>query len=430
MKRSLLLIILACLTLSVWGQPPSVEIITPVSGYYAIVQPDQGLFLVDTSNGNLEQLVSSPIASNPVWANHLSHLAYTDQGRLRSIDIETMTIKDIIDTPQSLDIAYSWNYDDSQILHLAYYLGEQAIDIVDINTNVVIDSLFQFRRGDPVYDFSTTHIPWANSTLVYTVFDTAKWNPTYSDWLLLRVRTMSTDPSAINYGNYSINVLFNIDTREIISLDETLGLQIQSDWLSWHANGKHILLYSYSTDDEIIVDIAEFLPESHQVTLVDQALSELETNPVEWAGISDLFISVGTSIDGKQIVYLNLLNNQRLYTQEILQLDAIYQGGTWKFTGTPEEAAQISCIFDETLPTRLEIGVQAQVAFTDGTPSRLRSEPSTWGDVVQSLPEGTAFEIIGGYMCGSGYRWWQVQLADGTQGWIAEASETEYWISP
>jgi hypothetical protein len=46
------------------------------------------------------------------------------------------------------------------------------------------------------------------------------------------------------------------------------------------------------------------------------------------------------------------------------------------------------------------------------------------------MPEHTSFDVIGASWCVDGYRWWQIQLDDGTTGYAAEASADEYWLEP
>ncbi len=77
-------------------------------------------------------------------------------------------------------------------------------------------------------------------------------------------------------------------------------------------------------------------------------------------------------------------------------------------------------------PRRLEIGMRARVTFTDGSSLRVRTAPD--GGIIRELPEGTAFDIIGGSECSSGYYWWQIQLDDNTVGWSAEGIGDSYFI--
>ncbi len=74
------------------------------------------------------------------------------------------------------------------------------------------------------------------------------------------------------------------------------------------------------------------------------------------------------------------------------------------------------------------VGILGRVTFTDGSPTRLRSEPSTNSSVVVEMPEGTTFEVIGGPECGGDYTWWQLKLDDGTIGWAAEGNSKKYFI--
>ena len=49
------------------------------------------------------------------------------------------------------------------------------------------------------------------------------------------------------------------------------------------------------------------------------------------------------------------------------------------------------------------------------------------------LPEGMAFDVVGGPACINGdsyYRFWQIELADGTVGWAAEADNDDYFMEP
>ncbi|HEX2619726.1 MAG TPA: SH3 domain-containing protein, partial [Phototrophicaceae bacterium] len=57
-------------------------------------------------------------------------------------------------------------------------------------------------------------------------------------------------------------------------------------------------------------------------------------------------------------------------------------------------------------------------------------EPGVYNDVITQMPEHTSFDVIGASWCVDGYRWWQIQLDDGTTGYAAEASADEYWLEP
>ena len=78
--------------------------------------------------------------------------------------------------------------------------------------------------------------------------------------------------------------------------------------------------------------------------------------------------------------------------------------------------------------SRLSIGMNVRVTFTDGTPLLVRTNPGE--SIVTSISEGTEFSVIGGPLCLDGYTWWEIELADGTIGWSAEGDSEDYYIEP
>lgn len=100
-----------------------------------------------------------------------------------------------------------------------------------------------------------------------------------------------------------------------------------------------------------------------------------------------------------------------------------------------EEKPPFSC--PSAPPTRLTVGDIARVTFTDGTSTRLRSEPESGNNQVASLGEGAEFEIIGGPVCSErpgrndAYIYWEVTVfANGLTGWVAEGDFEDYYIEP
>jgi len=99
---------------------------------------------------------------------------------------------------------------------------------------------------------------------------------------------------------------------------------------------------------------------------------------------------------------------------------------------TPEPPAGETCA---TVPARLSIGMTAVVVSN----LNFRSSPGiAYADANWLLtnPAGTRLEVVGGPECipfGVGaYRWWQVRLDDGREGWSAEGSATGagYFLEP
>ncbi|NDJ87121.1 MAG: hypothetical protein GYB66_14680, partial [Chloroflexi bacterium] len=81
--------------------------------------------------------------------------------------------------------------------------------------------------------------------------------------------------------------------------------------------------------------------------------------------------------------------------------------------------------------TRLMVGAQAQVAFDDPRPTRVRAEPNLGGEILTEYDPGVTFEIRGGPLCADGYLWWQIyNPEDNVEGWMAEGSSENYFIEP
>jgi hypothetical protein len=88
--------------------------------------------------------------------------------------------------------------------------------------------------------------------------------------------------------------------------------------------------------------------------------------------------------------------------------------------------------------TRLHVGDTARISFTDGTSTLLRSKPEAGDNVIDKLPEGIEFEIIGGPICYSrpgrsdAYVYWEVQVPsrNNRTGWAAEGDFDAYYIEP
>jgi hypothetical protein len=66
----------------------------------------------------------------------------------------------------------------------------------------------------------------------------------------------------------------------------------------------------------------------------------------------------------------------------------------------------------------LASGGAAVVANTGGTGVNMRDAPSTGGNVVDTLADGTALTITGESVDADGYTWWPVKTEDGTEGYI------------
>ncbi|NCF66711.1 MAG: SH3 domain-containing protein [Chloroflexi bacterium] len=82
------------------------------------------------------------------------------------------------------------------------------------------------------------------------------------------------------------------------------------------------------------------------------------------------------------------------------------------FTPIPTPDAAIA-------PPQVTIGFYAAVANTDGLGVTVRGGPSTRNVALLVAEEGALVMVLGGPEAGDGFEWWQIQLADGTEGWAA-----------
>jgi hypothetical protein len=83
---------------------------------------------------------------------------------------------------------------------------------------------------------------------------------------------------------------------------------------------------------------------------------------------------------------------------------------------------------------RLHIGLRAVITYHDFKPKNLRAEPNRDAEVLYSLLDGIAVDIIGGPACANGLNWWQVRVVgrEDVVGWVAEGGTAAggYWLIP
>jgi hypothetical protein len=71
-------------------------------------------------------------------------------------------------------------------------------------------------------------------------------------------------------------------------------------------------------------------------------------------------------------------------------------------------------------------------AMLPGYANRVRSRPSTVGDILSQLNSGMMFKILEGPVCADGFVYWRVEHASipGGSGWTAEVDLAEYFVEP
>jgi hypothetical protein len=117
-------------------------------------------------------------------------------------------------------------------------------------------------------------------------------------------------------------------------------------------------------------------------------------------------------------------------------LDFTYEG--WaadaESGGTPlmiDETARNASVCLSPLP--LTVGGRAYVDYRDQELKNLRAAPSADAELVASLLDGIALDVIGGPFCSEGLNWWQVRVVPRPEvtGWIAEGGNgPDAWLAP
>lgn len=151
-----------------------------------------------------------------------------------------------------------------------------------------------------------------------------------------------------------------------------------------------------------------------------------ERMPWRWLGMGVVVTIVGVVIIGALVLSLLVRKplSVSLPTPTIIRLGIPdFEGGTATPllptatpipTFTPPPTPDLSIA-----PETITSGYYAQVANTDNIGVSLRGGPSTDNIRLELVPEGEVILVIGGPQEGSGFVWWQVKLADGTEGWVA-----------
>jgi len=79
---------------------------------------------------------------------------------------------------------------------------------------------------------------------------------------------------------------------------------------------------------------------------------------------------------------------------------------------------------------RLIPGEQGRVTLDPPLPSRVRAEPHTGGQYLDSIPPGRVFNVLSGPLCDDESRWWWLVRSGDLEGWMAEGAEGIYYLEP
>jgi len=111
-------------------------------------------------------------------------------------------------------------------------------------------------------------------------------------------------------------------------------------------------------------------------------------------------------------------------------------GNQSQSSNTNQNPKSIGAVLCQNAPaSRISIGSTAQRATnTRYGNGRVRSGPGQGNPITRTANFGEVFTIIGGPACGGASTWWQVQFADGFNGWMMEgfmeSDGPDYYIDP
>lgn len=84
-----------------------------------------------------------------------------------------------------------------------------------------------------------------------------------------------------------------------------------------------------------------------------------------------------------------------------------------------------------TLPTRLSIGMKAEVTTSGMAPQlSLRAHPSLSAEKVHVIAAGRDMVVLDGPVCADDSYWWYIRSEQGFEGWSREGDHEDYWIDP
>lgn len=434
---------------SVLAQITDVEVILPINGQFVFDDNGSQIYLIDTFSGHPSLIVNyadGRLVRHHIFSPQGDQIAYL-QGRVAStiFDINLMSSQEIQVFPGRERLFYPMSWVNSNILYYNPILGAPGTGTYTLNlmdtTTEDLSLIFSYDAGQITSDFP---LPTGINQFRFSSIRHTALNPIYDEWLVIQLEgsdptQIVTDHNGTHELNVRVNVLWNYVSGEMLSLDHLFSeLVDQSSILVWKADGKYLLVPTYQ-QRSFYYDIVHFHNVGGNWSLDRVIQTQMpQVTLYDWLGAGSLFIVSDYTSDELYNTYqIAEIINGTWYSTDFFRISKntypIVRWGDWHLSATQEERYQLSCLFDQALPARISVGERARVNFTDGTPLRLRTEPDFDAPEVTQMAEGTEFDIIGGSACVNAsdyYRFWQVQLDDGTTGWTAEANTTDYFIEP
>ncbi len=116
---------------------------------------------------------------------------------------------------------------------------------------------------------------------------------------------------------------------------------------------------------------------------------------------------------------------------DVTVLGVAYRGWVAEgFDGRPfvDEPGEPPAVCSVPLP--FTAGARGYVSYRDSKPKSLRAAPDRESELLFTLIDGVAFEVLGGPVCADGFNWWNVQIISRPDavGWLAEGVPGTYWV--
>jgi len=262
-------------------------------------------------------------------------------------------------------------------------------------------------------------------------------NPVYDTWIALLSDGTDIvyvpDPNDTQSRQILTDViLWNYQTGQMLSVASVIDGEVGTSYsISWRQDGRDIAFHT--SGDNYGLNIVRLHNPDSDASLEFLGRADPDGSVVHWLGVGNLLITRERDSDTKDLIlYISEVIGGKAFSTEFIRLpySAFPSVGSidWRITATEDEKRVLTCIFDQTLETRLEVGDQGRIAAVDGTSRELRAAPGTDGEIIAPLPAGTPFEIVGAPWCANGYRWWGIRLDDGTVGYAAEADTETYFL--
>lgn len=451
----LLLVFLLSIGGATTAQPPKVSVLLPIHGKLALTIYKNSLVMLDTFTGDVQTLIPPSQAEfpdhDPKFSPQGDRLAYFngDRNVANIVDVNTASkqIFGPLITQRSVLHPLEWSVDGTKV----FYNTSESIGEVNppgnnhrIDTLDVASGLLTTLRSFQDYQIYTD-LPFPSGiTRIRLINYPVKVipNPFFNEWAVIQMaggnpdKIIPNDDGPASEEPIELNFLWNSATNETNSLDTLLPDPLIREPGIWSQDGQHLLVYTQGADQSTVVVVLGFQNVGGGWQLsVEQSVTS-QGNFFHWLGVGDLLLSTGMDRATRDTVYrIVQIADSTVKSVDFVRIPEaafpdLIVGEDWHLAASGQEKQALTCLFNDSLPARLKTNKGGRVTYTDGTGTRLRSEPATDADLRTTMAEGTAFTVLDGPFCADGYKWWKLQLADGTVGWAAEGDDETYFLEP